>query len=258
MGTCASACATPGMIGSSLPVARAPSPVPGCHPADGREQLLSRNVKRFRGGLVFKAHRLLYHSTLGLKVIKKKKKDGRRERGEERGEERRGLVWFAPRQRSAEVSLTNASRLRCAESCFGRQGTDSQGMGAAAELRARRKIMAGVSITSAHQIQRKRSLGVSCPRQGGNTSTSPHSATRREKKDSHHLLKTDPGFSSANSSKRAPTGREGTHPRRAQASGIQRWSRPAEAQSALPPHPLPRPYTPPAHTPDPCARAQPG
>jgi len=36
-------------------------------------QLLSRNVKRFRGGLVFKAHRLLYHSTLGLRVIKKKK-----------------------------------------------------------------------------------------------------------------------------------------------------------------------------------------
>ena len=29
---------------------------------------------RFRGGLVFKAHRLLYHSTLGSRVIKKKKK----------------------------------------------------------------------------------------------------------------------------------------------------------------------------------------
>jgi len=36
--------------------------------------LLRRNVKRFRGGLVFKAHRLVYHSTLGLRVIKKKKK----------------------------------------------------------------------------------------------------------------------------------------------------------------------------------------
>ena len=32
------------------------------------------NVKRFRGGLVFEAHRLLYHSTLGLRVIKKKEK----------------------------------------------------------------------------------------------------------------------------------------------------------------------------------------
>ena len=31
-------------------------------------------VKRFRGGLVFKAHRLLHHSTLGLRVIKKKRK----------------------------------------------------------------------------------------------------------------------------------------------------------------------------------------
>jgi len=31
------------------------------------------NAQRFRGGLVFKAHRLLYHSTLGLRVIKKKK-----------------------------------------------------------------------------------------------------------------------------------------------------------------------------------------
>jgi len=32
------------------------------------------HVQRFRGGLVFKAHSLLYHSTLGLRVIKKKKK----------------------------------------------------------------------------------------------------------------------------------------------------------------------------------------
>jgi len=28
-------------------------------------------VKRFRGGLVFKAHRLVYHSTLGWRVIKR-------------------------------------------------------------------------------------------------------------------------------------------------------------------------------------------
>ena len=34
--------------------------------------LLHRNVQRFRGGLVFKAHRRLYHSLLGLRVIKKK------------------------------------------------------------------------------------------------------------------------------------------------------------------------------------------
>ena len=34
--------------------------------------LLRRNVKRFRGGLVFQAHRLLHHSTLGSRVIKTK------------------------------------------------------------------------------------------------------------------------------------------------------------------------------------------
>jgi len=33
-----------------------------------------RDVHRFRGGLVFKAHRLLHHPTLGLRVIKKKKR----------------------------------------------------------------------------------------------------------------------------------------------------------------------------------------
>ena len=32
-----------------------------------------RRDQWFRGGLVFKAHRLLYHSTLGLRFIKKKK-----------------------------------------------------------------------------------------------------------------------------------------------------------------------------------------
>jgi len=31
------------------------------------------HILRFRGGLVFKAHRHLYHSTLGSRVIKKKK-----------------------------------------------------------------------------------------------------------------------------------------------------------------------------------------
>ena len=48
----------------------------GARPLDHfsiQEQLIRRNVKRFRGGLVFKAHRLLYHSTLGLGVIKKKR-----------------------------------------------------------------------------------------------------------------------------------------------------------------------------------------
>jgi len=42
-------------------------------PARGNRELLHKNVQRFRGGLVFKAHRLLYRSTPGLRVIKKKK-----------------------------------------------------------------------------------------------------------------------------------------------------------------------------------------
>jgi len=37
------------------------------------QQLLYRNVQRFRGGLVFKAHRLVYHSTLGLRVTKRER-----------------------------------------------------------------------------------------------------------------------------------------------------------------------------------------
>ena len=39
------------------------------------EQLLYRNVQQFRGGLVLKAHRLLHHSTLGLRVIQKREED---------------------------------------------------------------------------------------------------------------------------------------------------------------------------------------
>ena len=36
--------------------------------------LLRGNEKRFKGGLVFKAHRFMFHSTLGSRVTKKKKK----------------------------------------------------------------------------------------------------------------------------------------------------------------------------------------
>ena len=36
--------------------------------------LVYRNVQQFRGGLEFKAHRLLYHSTPGLRVLRRKKK----------------------------------------------------------------------------------------------------------------------------------------------------------------------------------------
>ena len=36
--------------------------------------LALENSKRFRGGLVFKAHSLVYHSTLGSRVIKKEER----------------------------------------------------------------------------------------------------------------------------------------------------------------------------------------
>jgi len=40
-------------------------------------ELINRIVQRFRGGLVFKAHRLFYDSTLGLRVIKKREEADR-------------------------------------------------------------------------------------------------------------------------------------------------------------------------------------
>jgi len=46
------------------------SEVPMYHSRGGMD-----GTKRFRGGLAFKAHRLLHHSTLGLRVIKQKKKE---------------------------------------------------------------------------------------------------------------------------------------------------------------------------------------
>ena len=44
-------------------------------------------MKRFRGGLVFKVHRLLYHSTLGLRVIKKKRRERKHLFGREKEDE---------------------------------------------------------------------------------------------------------------------------------------------------------------------------
>jgi len=38
-------------------------------------QGLGIRVNWFRGGLVIKAHRLVYHSTLGWRVIKKREED---------------------------------------------------------------------------------------------------------------------------------------------------------------------------------------
>ena len=69
-----------------------------------QEQLLNRNVERFRGGLVFKASRLSYHSTLCWRIIKKKKKTAgggrtirrRRERREGSGEARTPALGGCP------------------------------------------------------------------------------------------------------------------------------------------------------------------
>jgi len=47
----------------------------GCGVPETRLLPEARNLTWFRGGLLFKAHRLLYHSTLGLRVMKKKKKN---------------------------------------------------------------------------------------------------------------------------------------------------------------------------------------
>ena len=52
-----------------------PYGIHGPHPYAGW-QLLYMNMQRLRGGLVFKASRLLYQSTLGLSVIKKMKRAG--------------------------------------------------------------------------------------------------------------------------------------------------------------------------------------
>ena len=50
------------------------SEVPLYTPGTYHQNIRLADANLFRGGLLFKAHRLLYHSTLGLRVIKKKKK----------------------------------------------------------------------------------------------------------------------------------------------------------------------------------------
>jgi len=66
-------------IGTRRPLVRhAALGVAGSQRHAGIEQFknnsFTENVQRFRGGHICKAHRLLYHSTLGLRVITKKKR----------------------------------------------------------------------------------------------------------------------------------------------------------------------------------------
>ena len=63
-----------GPLVASRPGMRDPGPLQGHFPTILHPTILHRNVQRFPGGLVFKAHRLVYHSTLGWRVLKKKKK----------------------------------------------------------------------------------------------------------------------------------------------------------------------------------------
>ena len=69
-------------------------------------------MQRFRGGLVFKAHRLFYHSTLGLRVIKKKEEEPARsgcasDSVSERDSFSEAVLWF---RRDYYGSLLNESR----------------------------------------------------------------------------------------------------------------------------------------------------
>ena len=64
----------PGDVGASrLLPPRDPPPRRALACSRDEELLFSRNVERLQGGPVFKAQRLLYHSTIGSRVIKKKR-----------------------------------------------------------------------------------------------------------------------------------------------------------------------------------------
>ena len=66
-----------------------------------------RDVQRFRGGLVFKAHRLLYNSTLGLRVIEKQEeKVWSFESGSDRGGNSLKVQRLLPEGQSQSLALT--------------------------------------------------------------------------------------------------------------------------------------------------------
>jgi len=63
------------LIDSCFTQVKAQGPSRTCNESKEEEATLHATTpsERFRGGLVFQAHRLLHHSTLGLRVTKKKK-----------------------------------------------------------------------------------------------------------------------------------------------------------------------------------------
>ena len=77
----------------------------------GSREMPCRNVKRFRGGLVF-AHKLLYHSTVGLRVIKKEEKD------------RRAKAYLGPHQ----VMRRTSDLIRWFKRRFRRRTSDPMGL----------------------------------------------------------------------------------------------------------------------------------
>jgi len=75
-------------------------------------ELLHRNVQRFRGGLVFKAHRLLYHSPLALGVLKKKRRRRacKRRRFQQVISHRTGGVWESRSNLALKTELEGADQ----------------------------------------------------------------------------------------------------------------------------------------------------
>ena len=84
-------------------------PLRAPHPKTARKSgRHGAHVQRFRGGLVFKAHRLcVYHSTLGVRVIKKKNKT----RGTESSTTRRACAVLALLVRKYHTTLYRGTSL---------------------------------------------------------------------------------------------------------------------------------------------------
>ena len=60
------------------------------------EQLLYRNAQFLRGGLIFKVHILVYHSTLDVTVTTQKKKKKKKKKKRKKKPQHRGLRKYSP------------------------------------------------------------------------------------------------------------------------------------------------------------------
>ena len=75
-----------------------------------QEQLFNRNVQRFRRGPVIKARRLLYHSALGSRVIKKKRSRF--------GSKNKKKMPAGSRGTTQMVNFTSKQDIICPDWCF--------------------------------------------------------------------------------------------------------------------------------------------